>query len=188
MRLYRTIRGIARGEGDELVLLDLPYPDLGSLLAADVTLAGTAAVTGRAPLGSIELLSPVSRPNTVVLVGANYRDHVVEARISMPASPAFFPVPARLDLLTGYGSPIVLPVEAADHVDYEAELAVIIGSGGKDIPAGDAWNHVGGLTVANDVSARDIQFQGMSDGAVVDLAPINAVRPFPPSSRSDRPW
>jgi 2-keto-4-pentenoate hydratase/2-oxohepta-3-ene-1,7-dioic acid hydratase in catechol pathway len=179
MRLYRTVRGIARGEGDGLVLLDLPYPDLGSLLAADVTLARTAAVTGRPPLGSIELLPPVSRPNTVVLVGANYRDHVVEAGLSMPTSPAFFPVPAGVDLLTGYGSPIVLPVEAADQVDYEAELAVIIGVGGKDIRARDAWNHVGGLTVANDVSARDIQFQGMHDGAVVDLAPIQRSKTFP---------
>ena len=179
MRLYRTIRGIARGEGDELALLDLPYPDLGSLLAADVTLARTAQVIGRAPLGSIELLPPVGRPNTVVLVGANYRDHVVEAGISMPASPAFFPVPAGVDLLTGSGSPIVLPVEAPDQVDYEAELAVIIGAGGKDIRARDAWSHVGGLTVANDVSARDIQFQGMHDGGVVDLAPIQRSKTFP---------
>jgi len=130
-------------------------------------------------LGSIELLPPVGRPNTVVLVGANYRDHVVEAGISMPASPAFFSVPAGVDLLTGSGSPIVLPVEAADQVDYEAELAVIIGAGGKDIRARDAWSHVGGLTVANDVSARDIQFQGMRDGGVVDLAPIQRSKTFP---------
>jgi 2-keto-4-pentenoate hydratase/2-oxohepta-3-ene-1,7-dioic acid hydratase in catechol pathway len=179
MRLYRTTRGLARGEGDELVLLDLPYPDIGSLLADDVTGARTAPVTGRAALGSIELLAPVSRPNTVVLVGANYRDHVVEAGISMPTSPAFFPVPAGLDLLTGYGSPIVLPVEAADHVDYEAELGVIIGTGGQDIRATDAWSHVGGFTVANDVSARDIQFQGMHNGSVVDLAPIQRSKTFP---------
>jgi 2-keto-4-pentenoate hydratase/2-oxohepta-3-ene-1,7-dioic acid hydratase in catechol pathway len=121
----------------------------------------------------------VSRPNTVVLVGANYRDHVVEAGISMPTSPAFFTVPAGLDLLTGYGSPIVLPVEAADHVDYEVELGVIIGTGGQDIRATDAWSHVGGFTVANDVSARDIQFQGMHNGSVVDLAPIQRSKTFP---------
>jgi 2-keto-4-pentenoate hydratase/2-oxohepta-3-ene-1,7-dioic acid hydratase in catechol pathway len=158
MRLYRTIRGLARGEGDELVLLDLPYPDLGSLLAADVTLAHTAPVTGRAPLGSIELLPPVSRPNTVVLVGANYRDHVVEAGISMPTSPAYFPVPAGIDVLTGHGSPIVLPAEAADHVDYEAELAVIIGRRATRVSVDDALDHVFGYTGANDVSARDLQF------------------------------
>src|SRR5437879_3846176 len=87
MRLYRTTRGLARGEGDELLLLDLPYPDIGTLLAGDITQARTAPVTGRAPRGSIELLAPVSAPNTVVLVGANYRDHVVEAGIAMPTSP-----------------------------------------------------------------------------------------------------
>src|SRR2546421_1959879 len=179
MRLYRTTRGLARGEGDELLLLDLPYPDIGSLLAAGVTLARTAPVTEHAPLGSIELLPPVSRPKTVVLVGANYRDHAAEAGMSMPTAPAFFSVPAGFDLLTGHGAPIVLPVEAADHVDYEAELAVIIGTGGKDIRAKDAWNHVGGLTVANDVSARDIQFQGMHNGSVVDLAPIQRSKTFP---------
>jgi 2-keto-4-pentenoate hydratase/2-oxohepta-3-ene-1,7-dioic acid hydratase in catechol pathway len=97
----------------------------------------------------------------------------------MPTSPAFFTVPAGPDLLIGYGAPIVLPVEAADHVDYEAELAVIIGTGGSDIRASDAWSHVGGLTVANDVSARDIQFQGMRNGSVVDLAPIQRSKTFP---------
>jgi 2-keto-4-pentenoate hydratase/2-oxohepta-3-ene-1,7-dioic acid hydratase in catechol pathway len=179
MRLYRTTHGLARGEGDELLLLDLPHPDIGSLLADDVTLARTAPVTERAALGSIELLAPVSRPNTVVVVGANYRDHVVEAGMSMPTSPPFFSVPAGLDLLTGHGSPIVLPVEAAGEVDYEAELAVIIGTGGKDIRARDASNHVGGFTVANDVSARDIQLQGMRNGSVVDMAAIQRSKTFP---------
>lgn len=179
MRLYRTARGLARGEGDELLLLDLPHPDVGSLLADDVTLARRARVTERAALGSIELLPPMARPTTVVLVGINYRDHVIEAGMSIPTSPAFFSVPAGLDLLTGHGSPIVLPVEAADHVDYEAELAVIIGTGGKDIRATDAWNHVGGFTVANDVSARDVQCQGIHKGSVVDIAAIQRAKTFP---------
>jgi 2-keto-4-pentenoate hydratase/2-oxohepta-3-ene-1,7-dioic acid hydratase in catechol pathway len=73
----------------------------------------------------------------------------------------------------------VLPVEASGEVDYEGELAVIIGTGGKDIRAMDAWNHVGGITVANDVSARDIQFQGMRDGSVVDIAAIRRSKTFP---------
>jgi 2-keto-4-pentenoate hydratase/2-oxohepta-3-ene-1,7-dioic acid hydratase in catechol pathway len=179
MRLYRTTRGLARGEGDELLLLDLPHSDIGSLLADDVTLARTAQVIERAALGSIETLAPVSRPNTVVVVGANYRDHVVEAGMSMPTSLPFISVSAGLGLLTGHGSPIVLPVEAADQVDYEAELAVIIGTGGKDIRATDAWNHVGGFTVANDVSARDIQFHGMHNGSVVDMAAIQRSKTFP---------
>jgi 2-keto-4-pentenoate hydratase/2-oxohepta-3-ene-1,7-dioic acid hydratase in catechol pathway len=179
MRLYRTTRGLARGEGDELLLLDLPHPDIASLLADDITLARTAQVTERAALGSIELLAPVSRPSTLVVVGANYRDHVLEAGMSVPPSPQFFSISAGPDLVTGHGSPIVVPEEAAGQLDYEAELAVIIGTGGKDIRAQDVWNHVGGFTVANDVSARDIQFQGMDNGAVVDMAPIQRSKTFP---------
>jgi 2-keto-4-pentenoate hydratase/2-oxohepta-3-ene-1,7-dioic acid hydratase in catechol pathway len=179
MRLYRTTRGLARGEGDELLVLDLPQTDIATLLAEDLTLARTAQVSERIALNSIELLAPISRPNTVVVVGTNYRDHVVEAGMSIPTSPPFFSLPAGLDLLTGHGCPIVLPVEAADQVDYEAELAVIIGTGGKHIRADVAWNHVGGLTVANDVSARDIQFQGTHNGSVVDMAPIQRSKTFP---------
>jgi 2-keto-4-pentenoate hydratase/2-oxohepta-3-ene-1,7-dioic acid hydratase in catechol pathway len=134
MRLYRTTRGLARGEGDELLLLDLPHTDIASLLADDITLARTAQVTERAALGSIELLAPVSRPSTLVVVGANYRDHVLEAGMSVPPSPQFFSISAGPDLVTGHGSPIVVPEEAAGQLDYEAELAVIIGTGGKRHP------------------------------------------------------
>lgn len=179
MRLYRTTRGLARGEGDELLLLDLPHPDVGSLLADDVSRAGSARVTERIALDSIELLAPVPSPATIVVVGANYADHIAEAGIPVPASPAFFAVPAGPGLITGPGSLIVLPAEAAGQVDYEAELAVVMGAAGKNIPARDAWAHVGGLTVANDVSARDVQLEGMRNGSVVDLTAIQRSKTFP---------
>jgi 2-keto-4-pentenoate hydratase/2-oxohepta-3-ene-1,7-dioic acid hydratase in catechol pathway len=179
MRLYRTTRGLARGDGDALLLLDLPHPDVGSLLADDIARVRTARVTDRVTPGSVTLLAPVSAPATVVVVGANYRDHVVEAGIVMPTAPQFFPVSTGRDFFTAHGSPIVLPAEAPGHVDYEAELAVVIGTGGKDIRATDAWHHVGGFTVANDVSARDVQFRGMRDGSVVDLSPIQRSKTFP---------
>jgi 2-keto-4-pentenoate hydratase/2-oxohepta-3-ene-1,7-dioic acid hydratase in catechol pathway len=178
MRLYRTTRGLARGEGDELLLLDLPYPDIGNRLADDVTFARTAQVTERAALGSIELLAPVSRPNTVVVVGANYRDHVVKAGMSMPTSPPFFDSdwarPHHRARLADSAA-----VEAADQGDYEAELTVIIRTGGKDIRVRDALNHMDGFIVANDVSARDIQFQDMRNGSVVDMAAIQRSETFP---------
>jgi 2-keto-4-pentenoate hydratase/2-oxohepta-3-ene-1,7-dioic acid hydratase in catechol pathway len=179
MRLYRTTLGLARGDGDALLLLDLPHPDVGSLLADDIARARTARVTDRVNPGSVTFLAPVSAPAMVVVVGANYRDHVVEAGIVMPTAPQFFPVSTGRDFFTAHGSPIVLPVEAPGRVDYEAELAVVIGTGGRDIRATDAWHHVGGLAVANDVSARDVQFRGMRDGSVVDLSPIQRSKTFP---------
>lgn len=179
MRLYRTTRGLARGDGEELLLLDLPHRDVGDLLADDVTLARGARVTARVPFGSATLLAPVSRPRTVVLVGTNYADHALEAGMAAPRAPAFFPLAVVRRLLTGPGAPIVLPVEAPEHVDYEAELVVVIGTAGRNIPVPDAWRHIGGFTAANDVSARDVQFLGMRDGAVVDLAPIQRSKSFP---------
>jgi len=53
-------------------------------------------------------------------------------------------------------------------VDYEGEIAVLIGRAGRDIPVGSGWDHVAGLTVANDVSARDVQLAGMANGQVTD--------------------
>jgi 2-keto-4-pentenoate hydratase/2-oxohepta-3-ene-1,7-dioic acid hydratase in catechol pathway len=179
MRLYRTTRGLARGEGDELLLLALPHPDIGSLLADGIDLARSAKVSERVAMGSVKLLNPFSGPRNTFVVGANYRDHVLEAGMQMPTSPSFLRISADPAVLADPGSDIMLPVEAAEQVDYEAELAVVIGIGGKDIPAAEAWEHIGGLTAANDVSARDVQFQGMDDGVVVDLAAIQRSKSFP---------
>jgi 2-keto-4-pentenoate hydratase/2-oxohepta-3-ene-1,7-dioic acid hydratase in catechol pathway len=106
------------------------------------------------PLDSAELLSPVAAPGKVVIAGANYRDHVVEAGLATPTSTVFITVPGEV---VGPRSPIILPAKAPDHVDYEAELAIVIGVRGTTIPAASGWSHVGGLTVVNDVSARDVQ-------------------------------
>jgi 2-keto-4-pentenoate hydratase/2-oxohepta-3-ene-1,7-dioic acid hydratase in catechol pathway len=118
MRLYRTPRGLARGEGDKLLVLDLPHPDVVSAWPA------SAPVLERMPLDSAELLSPVAAPGKVVIAGANYRDHVVEAGLATPTSTVFITVPGEV---VGPRSPIILPAKAPDHVDYEAELAIVIG-------------------------------------------------------------
>jgi 2-keto-4-pentenoate hydratase/2-oxohepta-3-ene-1,7-dioic acid hydratase in catechol pathway len=179
VRLYLTPVGIARGDGDELLVLDLPHRDIGALLADDVNLARDATVTARLPLHSTTLLAPVPRPGTVVLVGINYADHVAESGMATPNAPAFFPIPVGPRLFTDPGAPIELPVEAPAQVDYEAELAIVIGTGGRDIPVADAWRHIGGFTAANDVSARDVQSLGMGAGTVVDLDQIRRAKSFP---------
>ncbi|MEV8614994.1 fumarylacetoacetate hydrolase family protein [Amycolatopsis sp. NPDC051373] len=176
MRLYRTTQGLARGDGEELLLLDVPHHDVAELLADN---AQDAAVRGRLPLAEATLLTPVARPKTVVIVGANYAGHIAEAALKVPITPAFFPITPGPELFVGTGKPIVLPAEAPDRVDYEAELAVVLGAPAADVKAEDAARYIAGFTVANDVSARDVQFRGMRDGAVVDLSLLQRAKGFP---------
>lgn len=106
----------------------------------------------------VQLLSPVARPSKILCLGMNFRSHADEVGANEEAlEPTVF---SKLSSsLTGPSDPIVLPAEAPDRVDYEAELAVVIGRGGRDIPVERAAEWVGGYTVANDVSARDWQLK-----------------------------
>ena len=97
--------------------------------------------------------APVPRPANVYAVGLNYRKHAEESGLAIPDVPMVF---------TKYPSCIVGPnadVELrSDYGDYEAELVVAIGEGGKDISTDDAWNHIAGLCVGQDFSDRAVQF------------------------------
>jgi len=96
----------------------------------------------------------IDAPRKIVCVGLNYRDHAAEGGREAPAEPLLF---AKLTTaLIDPGEPIVLPPED-DHVDSEAELAVVIGRAGRRIAHAAALDHVAGYTVANDVSARTLQ-------------------------------
>jgi len=96
----------------------------------------------------------IDAPRKIVCVGLNYRDHAAEGGRDAPLEPLLF---AKLPTaLIGPGEPIVLPPED-DHVDSEAELAVVIGRAGRRIAREAALEHVAGYTVANDVSARTLQ-------------------------------
>ena len=98
---------------------------------------------------------PIDRPSKIVCVGLNYRDHAEEQGIALPEAPLLF---AKWpNTLIGPGEPIVLPA-AAQEVDYEAELGVVIGTAAKHVEAGEALDHVQGYIPLNDVSARDLQF------------------------------
>jgi 2-keto-4-pentenoate hydratase/2-oxohepta-3-ene-1,7-dioic acid hydratase in catechol pathway len=177
MRLYRTADGLARGEEGELLLLDLPHPDIGALLADGLELARNARVTRRIPEAGATLLAPVAAPGTLVIGGGTYLDHLPESGMAMPEAPIFITI-ARAQV-AGPDSVVELPAEAPDRVDYEAEVAVVIGKAGSNIPAKDAWSHVAGLTAANDVSARDVQLEGMTDGVITDLAKFSRGKTFP---------
>jgi acylpyruvate hydrolase len=134
------------------------YADVGEVLRAGATgweAARAAATDGEPrPFEDADLLRPVLHPGAVVCVGLNYRTHILEMGRELPSVPTLF---GKLDrALTDPYAEIELP-RPSDKVDYEGELAVIIGTGGRDIAPDDALSHVAGLTVLNDVTARDYQ-------------------------------
>ena len=103
-----------------------------------------------------ELLTPISWPRKVMCAGVNYRKHLAEMGGEMPGEgwyPYFF-LKAPTTTVTGPADPIVIRDAERARYDWEAELAVVIGTGGRDIPAGRALEHVAGYCVANDVTAR----------------------------------
>ncbi|KAL2801097.1 hypothetical protein BJX66DRAFT_346042 [Aspergillus keveii] len=106
-----------------------------------------------------QLLSPVSREecNYIRCLGLNYGDHAKESNLPLPLAPILFTKP-RSALANPYPAPINIPTCAQDgSSDYEAELCVVIGKTGRDIPAERALEYVLGYTAANDVSARTLQ-------------------------------
>jgi 2-keto-4-pentenoate hydratase/2-oxohepta-3-ene-1,7-dioic acid hydratase in catechol pathway len=116
---------------------------------------GRIADQGR-PLDEIELLAPVPRPGKVVAIGRNYREHVDEEGADPPPAPLVFSKwPSSV---IGDGAEIRWDPELTAQVDYEAELAVIIGRTARRVSEADALDHVLGYTCLNDVSARDLQF------------------------------
>jgi 2-keto-4-pentenoate hydratase/2-oxohepta-3-ene-1,7-dioic acid hydratase in catechol pathway len=108
----------------------------------------------RAPLSEVKLLAPIARPPRIFCIGLNYRDHALEANMELPRVPTvFFKL---VSAIVGPDAAIELP-RLTQQPDYEAELAVVIGPGGKNIAAADWRKHVFGYTILNDVSARDVQ-------------------------------
>ena len=105
---------------------------------------------------TISYLSPVLRPGKVICLGLNYRDHAAEAGMAVPDYPILFHKVAGS--LTGHKQPVIVP-RSSSQIDYEGELAVIVGKRGKYIAEQDALAYVAGYCVANDVSARDLQFR-----------------------------
>jgi 2-keto-4-pentenoate hydratase/2-oxohepta-3-ene-1,7-dioic acid hydratase in catechol pathway len=100
------------------------------------------------------VLAPIPRPPKILCIGLNYRDHAKETNQTIPTEPIVFSKFATA--INNPGAPIVLP-RVSTKVDYEAELVVVLGKGGKNIPAASAMSHVAGYMNGNDVSARDWQ-------------------------------
>jgi 2-keto-4-pentenoate hydratase/2-oxohepta-3-ene-1,7-dioic acid hydratase in catechol pathway len=121
--------------------------------------AAVQAVRGGEPdfaLSEVALLPPIPDPDKVICIGLNYRAHAEEAGLKLPEHPSVF---VRLtNTLVAHGAALVCPRLSTDF-DYEGELAVIIGKGGRHIGSYEALNHVFGYACFNDGSLRDFQFK-----------------------------
>jgi 2-keto-4-pentenoate hydratase/2-oxohepta-3-ene-1,7-dioic acid hydratase in catechol pathway len=128
------------------------------------------------PLGSVKLLAPIDRPGAIYCAGANYKDHVLEMARTQNIAPE--PDPHAVGLqswhfiktagcVIGPNEIVHLPPRS-NKVDWEAELAVVIGRTAKDVPVNSALDYVAGYTIANDLSARDFTKRA----AVPDSSPF----------------
>jgi 2-keto-4-pentenoate hydratase/2-oxohepta-3-ene-1,7-dioic acid hydratase in catechol pathway len=111
--------------------------------------------TGASPVSGTELLPPLPDPDKIVCIGLNYRSHAVEQGVDPPDQPTFF---AKFrNALAPAGATVPLPA-ASEKVDYEAEVAFVIGRRCKEVAPADALDAVAGYLLLNDLSARDLQF------------------------------
>jgi len=127
------------------------------------------------PLAKVRLLAPIIPPRNVFCLGRNYADHAAERGAAVPEHPVYFTKPAHCVIGTGER---VTHHAVTKELDYEVELTAVIGTGGRDIPRGNALRHVFGYTVINDVTARDLQkkhgqwFKGKSLDTFCPMGPV----------------
>jgi acylpyruvate hydrolase len=122
----------------------------------------------RTALADVRLHAPVTDPQKIVCLGLNYRDHAAETGQDIPANPMWFAKFANS--LIGSGQDIVLPSAHPEYVDYEAELALVIGRPARNVTVEDALAYIAGAMPFNDVSARDLQLQNTlwTSGKAID--------------------
>jgi acylpyruvate hydrolase len=130
--------------------------ELGATTTPDVLSAAARDESATVAVDEVTLRPVVPHPSKVLCVGLNYRDHVLETKRELPSYPVLFPKYA--DSLIGARDDIVLPPESSE-VDFEGEMAVVIGRAGRRIAEADARGHVLGYTVANDITMRDFQYK-----------------------------
>ncbi len=154
----RARYGVVSGDGviDLAARFGERWPTLRDMLAAD-GLAEAARVADEAPdfqLADLEFAPVIPNPDKIVCVGLNYRDHVAETGRTETPNPALFARYAGSQV--GHGQSLIKPA-VSDEFDYEGELAVVIGKGGRHIAAADALGHVAGYACYNEGSVRDWQ-------------------------------
>lgn len=148
-------------EGDRAMNLSVAHAGVGTDLMGLINSPALAAKVARGglsgrtmPVASITPALPVARPGKIICLGLNYVDHIKEGGYEIPDYPALFM--RSLNSLMAAGEPMIRPT-CSERLDYEVELMLIIGTGGRHIAEKDALAHVFGYTVFNDGSVRDYQ-------------------------------
>ncbi len=149
------------------------------VLSGDPMFAGFDTTGERVPVSDAVLLAPVIPRSKIVCVGRNYRDHAAELGNDVPDAPLLFFKPNTS--VIGPGDTIVLPPQSS-RVDYEGELAAVIGRIAKNVPADKALEYVFGYTIANDVTARDLQ---KTDGQWARAKGFDTFCPLGPAIETD---
>ncbi|GAA3999845.1 MULTISPECIES: fumarylacetoacetate hydrolase family protein [Streptomyces] len=181
-RLVSTAKGIGRLEddGETVAFLDLDATDLGAALQAglDIAAIATAAVRDRVPTAQAQFVAPVPRPSKIWAVGYAYAGHRTEVGYTGTAEDPVIFLKAPSSVI-GTGEQIRFPKAAPDEVDYEGELAVVIGRRATDVSEADAYSFVAGFTICNDVSARDVQ-KGRVPGRAANVTAAKSFDTFTP--------
>ncbi|OZI28598.1 hydrolase [Bordetella genomosp. 7] len=163
--------GVVSADGKSIAKLNLPAGQAARGVLAVVDLASQGGVVDSlvgqsVPIGDVRLKAPVPRPRrNIFCVGRNYHAHAQELSKSVfkdnNADVAAWPIVFTKvpECVVGPTDAVILPGDVSGQIDYEAELAVVIGTGGKNIRAEDAMKHVFGYTIVNDVTARDVQMR-----------------------------
>jgi acylpyruvate hydrolase len=129
------------------------------------------------PLADVTLKAPIPRPGKIIAMGLNFYDHAAENKVPPPEMPVGFLKAATS--IVGPGEPVPYP-GSTKQLDYEIEMAIVIGKKGKDIPREKAMDYVAGYTILNDLSARDIQFREMSKKLVLLSKSLDGLGPLGP--------
>jgi 2-keto-4-pentenoate hydratase/2-oxohepta-3-ene-1,7-dioic acid hydratase in catechol pathway len=159
MEAVTTTDGIGRLEGDEIALLDVPWSDVGWCLRSGGSLADLAAapVRRQLPLDQATLVSPVGRPTSLWGVGMNYRSKAHITGRDIPTEPILFA--AAASSVIGTGEPLVYPDGCTTELDYEGEIAFVLGRRLYRADPSEVIPALAGYTAAIDVTARDVMRQ-----------------------------
>jgi len=167
---------LGRVENGDVIPFDFEGGMLGLIQSGEEGLDFARSVVGEpVSLDDVTLGPPIDNPSKVLAIGLNYRDHAAEGDVELPKNPLCFT--KFPNTLIGPGAEVTWSPDLTAKVDYEAELAVIIGKEARHVSEKDALSFVFGYTCGNDVSARDLQF---SDGQWVRGKSLDTFGPLGP--------